>query len=134
MLCREPLGHSKLHFCFWSWIFQTTMRAGATSASQPPIQVNERWSSIIKRFAHHFAHVLYKLLRMLKIWNCQKACGRGTRNRSTTWRGLIVCFLTIFAVLNYGTRKEQFQLCLALNIEPKKLPSALSGWILYRSV
>ena len=35
------LGHSKLHFCFWSWIFPRTMRAGATSASQPPIKVNE---------------------------------------------------------------------------------------------
>ena len=53
------LGHSKLHFCFWSWIFQRTMRAGATSTSQPPIQVNERWSFIVKMLIKMFAHVLY---------------------------------------------------------------------------
>ena len=85
---KPSLGHSKLHFCFWSWIFQRTMRVGATSASQPPIQVNECWSFIVKMLAHHFTHALCKLLRMLKIWKLPEACGRRTRNRSTTWRGL----------------------------------------------
>ena len=87
--CHIILGHYKLHFCFWSWIFPRTMRAGATSASQPPIKVNERWSSVVKMIAHRFAHALYKLLGMLKIWKSPEACGRGTRNRSTTWSGLI---------------------------------------------
>ena len=37
----------------------------------------------------HFAHAVYsELLRMLKIWKLQKACGRGTRNRSMTCSGL----------------------------------------------
>ena len=32
-------------------------------------------------FARHFAHVVYKLLRVLKIWKLPKACGRGTRKQ-----------------------------------------------------
>ena len=83
------LGHFKLHFCFWSWIFPRTMWVGATSASQPPIQVNERWYFVVKMFAHRFAHALCKLLRMLKNWKLPEACGWRTRNRSTTWRGLM---------------------------------------------
>ena len=87
--CQLSLGHYKLHFCFWSWIFPRTMRAGATTASQPPIQVNERWSFVVKMLIKMSAHALCKLLRMLKIWKLPEACGRGTRNRSTTWSGLI---------------------------------------------
>ena len=33
------------------------MQAGATSASQPPIQVNEHWSSVVNMFAHRVYYV-----------------------------------------------------------------------------
>ena len=33
------------------------MRAGTTSASQPPIQVNEHWSSVVNMFVHRVYYV-----------------------------------------------------------------------------
>ena len=53
------------------------MRAGATSASQPPIQVNERWSLVIKMFAH----VVCKLLRMVKIWKLPEGMRAGDQKQ-----------------------------------------------------
>ena len=78
------------------------MRAGATAASQPPIQVNERWSFVVKMLIKMSAHALCKLLRMLKIWKLPEACGRGTRNRSTTWSGLMYTSIIMLPVFPHG--------------------------------
>ena len=62
---------------------------GATTASQSPIaiQVNERWSSAIKMFVHHFAHAACKLLRMLKIWKLPEGMRMGDQTQKYNLEG-----------------------------------------------
>ena len=43
------------------------MRAGATSASQPPIQVNECWSSVVKMFVRALCKLLHEDAENLEI-------------------------------------------------------------------
>ena len=57
------------------------MRADATSASQPPIQVNERWSSVVNMFTNRFTHVVCKLLRIQKIWKLPEGMWAGDQKQ-----------------------------------------------------
>ena len=74
------LDSSKDHVDGWNY-----QQPGNTSQSDSLRML----SFVIKMSARHFMHVVYKLLRMLKMWRLPKAHRQGIKNRNTTWNGLL---------------------------------------------